>query len=1130
MSTPRPDNQFPDAEIFRNLVSREYTRLRNSRLTAIISIAVAVFLATSSLGIALESFFYLSSTGKTIIWIAIAGVTAATAFLLNRYYQTESFKAFYRRFTAVHELHPLRHTLDLLENSRGDTSPLREAALRQNQAGLNQDEISEHLQKFISNHQLHKLKIAGRSSLAAGAALLLIPLLFASDSTQRYAQFWSEFERPIPYDFTVEPGNTTIEQGGEFEMKIRFDGNIPDEMQMAMRTEEESDFRRRSLEETEDGVFAAPGVELFNDLFYYVELDGYESEQFLVEVEQLPRLRDLTVEVHPPEYTGLESESYTYPFSRIEAFPGSELRIEALPNKALTQAQYFSAVEGDSIDLSPAEDDDSLLTASHELMEADTLGFYLEDEYELTNRNGFNFEIELREDRSPTAEILSPEQDLTLSTAMPVDLVYEITDDFGFTAVSLHYELNKAYVDEPITGSVDLEVPAGTEAIEDHEWDLDEIGLSSMDRLTYWIEVSDNNVVTGPQTSESAPQTISIQSLAEQLTEQDERERDMSESFDQIQEQYNQFRDEMDRFRQEVRENPDDDWEQSQILDEMQDQREGIDQEVEDLQREFDELTQELEQRGNLSEDTRQMYEELSDLISEIDDPDLMQQLQELQENLQDMDQSQLREALDEFEFDEDRYRDRLERTVELFKQLRLNADLDNMAQLMEDLGMQEQDIIDSEELGDEEVRQQESIREEMENISEKLDGIGEDGPDRHQEHMQQFEQEMTPQIDELKDQLDQNIEQMQQDGADQDQMRQDQQEMRDQMQQLSDTFNETRESMQQEQIEVNIASLKTILGGLIQLSTTQEEVTLETAELSDNSPAFVDQARRQRNIGEQFNQFTDSLRQVASEVPQFPNQVSDRQREVQRYIEHATDYLVDRDGSRASSAERNALGEMNRLSSLLADLIDQLEDQMNGGGGGDMSMEEMVEQMQEMSQDQQELNQQIDDFINDLQGERLTQDEMERLEQIAEQQNRIREQLEELQRRGGLDSGDEALSEMERINEEMEETIRELRGGQTDEIMVERQQNILSRMLETEESMQQRDEDEEERAGETAEEYEAGETSDFTIDELRQYLRSSIEEAEQTRFSEDYQRLIEAYFRLLETEMEEELPEEEDE
>lgn len=1130
MSTQGSDHKFT-AESLRDLVLRYYRRLVSRRNSAIVSIAIAILLFTAAFAVGLESMFYLSATAKVLIWFAIVAVSAGTGYYLLVNYRAESFQDFYRRFSARHEASEIRHTLDLLENRRDEQSTLRDAAINQNLSRLDPDEIAAKLTDFNTRHPLHKLHLTGRFAIAGSLLVFLIPLLFAQDSTQRFAQFWQDFERPIPYDFTVEPGNSTVEQGSAFEVIVRFDGDVPNDLNMAMRTEVESDFRRRSMEEIEEGVFAAPTLELFDDLNYFIEMDDFESEQFKATVQHLPRFRELHVDVYAPDYTGLDAESYEYPFSRIEAFPGSRMEVRARPNKSLEQVEYISIAEGDSISMEPSDDDDSVYTASLNVMDVDTASFNLVDEHGLTNRNNFEFEIELREDQTPTVDILNPEQDKQMTSPGPVDLVYEVADDFGFTAVNLYYELRKAYVDEPITGSVNLDVPSGTEAIDDFVWDLNELRMGSMDELTYWIEVSDNNTVTGPQTGQSAPQTITIQSLAEQLTDQSEREDDIERSMDDIQSQYDQFRDRMEELRQEVRENPDGEWEQSQILEDMKEQRENLEEEVENLQRDFEELTEDLDQSGNLSEDTQRMYQELQDLISEIDDPELMQQIEEFQENLRNMDQSEMREMLEDFEFDEDRYRDRLERTVELFKQLRLNANLDNMSQLFDDLGMQEQEILDSDELGDEQISQQENIREEMEDLQEKMDEMTEDPPQRHQERMQELREEYGERMEELMDQLDENIEGMQNGQGDEQELRDQQQDIRDQMQQMSEGFAETRESMQQDQLDVNIASLKTILGGLVHLSTAQENLIRETTQLSDNSPAFVEQARRQRNIGEQFNQFTDTLRQVASEVPQFPNQVSDRQREVQRYIERATDYLIERDGSNAGTAERNAFGDMNRLTSLLADLIDQLEDQMgNGNGAGGMSAEQMMEQMQEMSQDQQELNQQIQDFINDIQGDRLSQDELERLEQIAEQQNQIRRQLEELQRRGGLQSGDETLSEMERINEEMEETIRDLRGGETGDIMVERQQNILSRMLETEEALQQQDEDEDERRGETAEDYERSETAEFTIEELRQYLRSGLQETDETRFSEDYQRLIEAYFRLLESQMDDELPEIEEE
>lgn len=80
---------------------------------------------------------------------------------------------------------------------------------------------------------------------------------------------------------------------------------------------------------------------------------------------------------------------------------------------------------------------------------------------------------------------------------------------------------------------------------------------------------------------------------------------------------------------------------------------------------------------------------------------------------------------------------------------------------------------------------------------------------------------------------------------------------------------------------------------------------------------------------------------------------------------------------------------------------------------------------------------------------------------------------------------------------------------------MIKRQQNILSRMLNAEKAMQERDE-EERREGSTAEEQPPNVPPDVTIEELQKKIRQLMNDPNRTRFSEDYQRLIEQYFELL--------------
>ncbi|MBP3192202.1 DUF4175 family protein [Natronogracilivirga saccharolytica] len=1089
---------------------------RRRRLTAGLA-AISAAIGMLILFLIVEQAFYLPPLAKIVSWVAVAGAGAAAGWLLHQKLHLPGFQKFYRKTADETGMPGLRHALDIINSSNEGTSGLTDAAIQQNLQQITGQNPDERLNAYLHTHPVSRY-FRWSLTISASSALIFLGAIFLfSDALYRSSTFWASYQPPIPYEFTITPGDTTIEQGSSFQVSVRFDGDVPEQVRMGIRSGQESESRLQGMTRGDDGSFVSRETDLFEDSEYFVDMDGFRSERKNVRVELLPRLQDFKVTTHPPEYTGMDSETHSYPFNRVETVKGSEISITTRKNKPLSSISLIAENSGDTLSVSP----DTLMTAGLTAESDERFHFAMEDEYGLRNSNPFRFRLSVIEDQAPRVEILSPESRVEDFVGDMVPLLYEYEDDFGFTGSELNYRLHKAFVDKPVEGSIDLGVPENTSGMAEFDWDVSDMGLGPMDRLEYWVEVTDNNEISGYQTSRSSTHVIEIPSLASRFFEQDEKESDFEDRFSEVEQSHRRMQDDLEQLREEIRTNPDDEWEQSQMLEDISDQRSDIEQQLEDLKREFDELTRDMEQQDMMSDETVERYRELQQLMDEIDDPEILKLLEEMQENLGNFDQSQLREQIDNIEFSEEKYRERLERTLELFKSLRLDADLDRMSKLFEDLSQRESELSESEEYGPEQINQQEQIREQMKELSDKIEKMPESSPKRQQERIQEMSEEIGRQMEDLDQQLEQNIMDMQDDQADPSQMQQDQQDMSRQMDQMAQTMSGMRESMQQQTIDINMQALKYILESVILLSEEQEDVLRRTSDLTSNSPGFIEQARRQRNINGQFNMLTDSLYQVSAEIPQFSNKINDRKREIQRHMDRAVDYLIDRDRSRSTSQERLSLGGLNEIGTMVADLLDQLNDMSNGGGEGAMSMQQMMEQMQGMSEEQQQLNEQIQDFINDIAGERLTRDHMERLDQMARQQNQIREQMRELQRRGGLE-GDRLMSEMERLSEEMEDAINDMRGGSTDDLMVERQHNILSRMLEVEESVHRRDEDEEERLGETAEDYDEQEIPEMTMEELREEIRSGAESSDFSRFRDDYQRLIERYFQLMEEQMDE--------
>lgn len=1108
------ETQLSKIQQIKKLISREYAKTASRKLIVMVGGSISFLLIFWSVFSLLENWFYLEPAVKILLWVGFFVSLSVGFFKLQKILHISSFTDFYTDFSKKKNMANVRHALDLLENPRNQNAGFVQQAIDQNLQNTELSEIQSRTDEYVKSGPNY---FWFRSSLLA----LVFAVLFSAFSisvtdgtTQRMLSFWKTFDKPNPFEFVVTPGNDTIEQGARVRIQIEFENiAVPEQVSILQKTDIESSFRTRPMTQTDQSTWISESIEVFNDMTYYFRMDGYNSERYEVEVQLIPRFKDLVVTAKPPSYTGLENQKFTYPFNRIEAYAGTQITITGTPNKEITTPELFRHRSADTLSL---EQDETKWTTQFTVEKTDSLTFGFEDQYGLTNRNPFNFRLIALEDQYPYVRIIQPDREKTGMNIDELNITYDLEDDFGFSSVVLRYELLKAFTDNPIKGQVRLDTPRERNTIARYNWDLSALGLASMDELTYWIEVSDNDAINGYKTSRSEKNILRIQSLADYLFEQEEREQEIASSMEDAQDKYQRMQDQYERLREQIRDTPDDEWEQSQTIDEIEKQRKEIEEQVEELQKAFEELRKEMQNDQTLSEETQQRYDELQELMKQIDDPEILKMLQEMQENLGKMDQTQMREALEQLEFNEDRYRERLERTVELFKQLKLNSDLDKATQVLEELRQREEQLSKMEEYGDQEIEQQQKIKDELDRLQEQMDKLPENAPKRQQQNVDELNKQLQEQLEQTKEQLDENMQEMR-DGGSQEQIQQQQQQIMQQMQNMSSQISESREMMNQDQIQVNILALQNILQTIILLSEEQEEILNLTSGLQDRSAAFVELARRERNALQNFNAVADSLFEVSKEIPQFTNRINTRRGEVQKTMNQAVNAMIERERNNSTNAQRLSMAGLNEIGTLLADLIDQLQDQEGGGGGGDgMSMQQMMEQMQNMGEQQQQLNQQIQDFINDMQGDRLSQDNMERLDQMARQQNQIREQLRNLQRSGGLDPGDQALSELERLAEEMEDAINDMRGGSVDQLMVQRQQNILSRMLETERSLQERDEDEERREGEAPSDYDISRAPEFTMEELQQKIRTGLQDPNQTRFNEDYQRLIERYFELL--------------
>lgn len=1076
--------------------------------------------------ILIEQVSYLSPLIKLGSALSVLVLAIFILWQARKRFKSQKFIEFYRQFANSADIKELGYALDLEKDSFANPK-LVEAAIFKNLELVKPDYFKSKLKEFDVQHPASVSIKKKYVVLSLSALLLIVTAINFQEATGRYISLFESFEKPNPYRFIVEPGNSKLEQGAPFVVSVKFEnGLVPDDVSLFLKTPVEDDYRKRGMEMV-NNAFLSSTINLNTDLTYYIEMDGFKSEIYSTTVQLRPRLVEFIVTIIPPAYTALDTTFFEYPFSQVQGIQGSEMILSGTVNKPVSEL----LVKNKDFEQDALVNEFLEFAYFTSIQSADTLQFILKDESGIENLNTFRFTVDPIQDEFPVAEILEPSASFEQVDPQNIDLLFQASDDFGITNTTLNYELAKAFVNEPSTGVTELEnVRNGV--LQNYTWDISSLNLTPKDELSFWIESTDNDAVNGYKSSRSQVITLTVPSLIDYFEEIDKQEEevqtdleDISESFEEMQEQYEMFRDQL-------RENPEVNYQDMRQLQEVKNRQEEIQKQVEELNKKFDELKEELSESNLLSEETLQAYEELEKLMEEIDDPAFREALEQMQENLNSMTPEQLREAMQNTEFNEQLYKERLERTIELFKQLKLNADLEKLAQSYEDLARQEEELAENQDGGQSAEERQESLLEQTEQAEQQLKKLEENTTSKTEDSIDELQEKSREILEQIKKELEKRQEESQSDSegsrGNQDQQQQEQQPSGDSKSQeqksLSEQYNQLSEmtrsamsQMNQQQLNVNIAGLQYILYALINISLEQEDLNTYASAAESRSQAYIGFARDQKNVENIFTSISDSLFQLSTEIPQFSNQINKEKLEVERLIAQSLEQLSERNQSRSSVASRQALGGINKISYLIANLLEQLQNQSNSGSGsgGGMSMQQMIEQMQQMGENQQQINQQIQDMINDIQGERLSQDQMQRLDQLSRQQNDIRKQLQQLQQNGGGEGGDKLGSDLERMIEQMEETINDLRGGAVDPTLIERQQNILSRMLEAEDALQERDE-EERREGTAGDAIDRVSPPEITLEELEQQIRNRLNDPNFTKYSPDYQLLIERYFDLL--------------
>jgi hypothetical protein len=164
---------------------------------------------------------------------------------------------------------------------------------------------------------------------------------------------------------------------------------------------------------------------------------------------------------------------------------------------------------------------------------------------------------------------------------------------------------------------------------------------------------------------------------------------------------------------------------------------------------------------------------------------------------------------------------------------------------------------------------------------------------------------------------------------------------------------------------------------------------------------------------------------------------------------------------------------------------------------------------MQGVSKQQQQLNQQMQQMMNSGQMD------PQKLSEMAARQEAIRKQLKEAHDKI-RENGGKALGDMDKIMQDMKDSESELMNKQLTHETLKRQQEILSRLLQADKSVREREWDNK-RESKTGLAQEKKSPEELSREEYENKIRQEMLKSNKLEYSSDFIILIEQYYKKLE-------------
>ncbi|NRA12014.1 MAG: hypothetical protein HRT57_08695 [Crocinitomicaceae bacterium] len=884
-----------------------------------------------------------------------------------------------------------------------------------------------------------------------------------TQGTERVLNFGQEYVEKAPFEFSLISENSSIEEGEDYKFEVELVGkNIP------VKVYVKSTQGKFLLKRTAKNKFAGSLVQVRGNISFNFEANvnnkDYKSEKFSLNVIAKTAIGKLQATIIYPKYLGLDQE-------------------------VIENAADLTIPEGTKVSW-------SVLTKNSEGVE-----LWINNDVKKFTKNGFSFNRTFKNDSEAKIILRNKRNNREDTTRFDIDVIKDeypaiqveevkdsikdgvryfsgiTNDDHGLTGLRFEYVITSE------DGSVRKESMNagrvfGTESPFNFAVDFRRENVQLEDKIEYYFVVSDNDGVNGSKSTRSVSFEYKLPTLNELIEKRDEEQEELKDDLTEILEKTAKFKEDLDRLKMETLKSKQSNWNKENQVNQLQEDHKNLIDILEELQKKIKNSSEEKNQLSEIDKEILEQQELINDLLEELMDDELRGLLEQLEELMKKQDEQGLEENLEQLEMTSEEMKNQLDRSLEMLKKMQVDEKIDDIEDQLEELAKKEEDLAkkvkDEKNITDEQKSTQEEIEEEFKEIQKdlkELDSLNEE-LDRPMElgdpesQGEKVEEDMNDAHESMEKNKGKKAGESQNGAA-------------EKMKEMAKNLDEAQQESNTEQQQEDIDMLRNILESLVTLSFDQEETMKNLERVSELDPAFSKYSRKQRRIVDDTRIVKDSLLALAKRQPKIAKFIDKELSQVKVNHELSLEDIDERRRRDLTIHQQYVMTSYNNLALMLneslADMQNKAQQSKPGSGscnkpggkgspkpGEGMSGESMKEmlkkQLESMKKGQSPGGKKPGDKPG--QGKKTGGAGMgmgnKQIAKMAAEQGAIRRALEQMRKEMNKDGSGNG-NKLNPLIEELEQQEKDLINKRLGKNMINRQKEILTRLLESDKALMER-------------------------------------------------------------------------